>query len=222
MTSKVAAQKIVAKAADRPIAAGQDVSLFWENVSFSVPLKDVAPNATASVDNNSNSHNPAARQTTDRLPLGTDSDTSLNTASVPPTTLNGHVARNVVWSLSGSVKPGEFVGLLGPSGGGKTVLLNILSDRLTPPPGSLYQRNVYVNNKVPLTRELFGKICTYVMQDDVLMETMTPYECLSFSANLRLSCSPEEKEKHVQDTIALLKLQNCMHTFVRSHRVKQS
>ncbi len=191
-------------AAEKQMITENPASLFWENVSFCVPIKSAVPNPAEA--------NPTAPpQTTDRL--GSDTD-SVPSAGAPPATYQGQTMRNVVWNLTGSVKPGEFVGLLGPSGAGKTVLFNILSGRLVAPVGSIYQRNVYVNNKAPLTRELFGKMCTYVMQDDVLMETMTPYECLSFSANLRLSCSQEEKDKHVTETIALLKLQTCTNTLV--------
>ncbi len=189
--------------AEKSIVSEQTASLFWENVSFCAPIKVAVPVPA-------DTSNPP--QTTDRLRADTCAP---QPATNPPETFNGRPVRPVVWNLTGSVRPGEFVGLLGPSGSGKTVLLNILSSRLAAPVGSLYQRNVYVNNRVPLTRELFGKMCTYVMQDDVLMETMTPYECLSFSASLRLGCSKEEKEKHVIETISLLKLQTCMNTLVK-------
>ncbi len=191
-------------AAEKHIITENPASLFWENISFCVPIKGAVPNPAEA--------DPTATpQTTSRLRSVED---SLPSSVAPPATYNGQTMRNVVWNLTGSVKPGEFVGLLGPSGAGKTVLLNILSGRLIAPVGSIYKRNVCVNNQVPLSRELFGKMCTYVMQDDVLMETMTPYECLSFSANLRLSCSQEEKDKHVIETISLLKLQTCMNTLV--------
>ncbi len=201
----------VAKAANNPLATEQEAGLYWENISFVVPLKGAAPKPK---DDNNNVPQTSDRLGTDAVPQALAGVVPEGT-SAPPEVLNGQPMRSVVWNLTGSVRPGEFVGLLGPSGAGKTVLLNILSSRLAVPVGSIYQRNVYVNNKVPLSRELFGKLCTYVMQDDVLMETMTPFECLSFSANLRLSCSQEEKDKHVIETIALLKLQTCMNTLVR-------
>lgn len=122
--------------------------------------------------------------------------------------------RTVVENLTGVARPNEIIGLLGPSSGGKTVLMSMFSDRIKAPPGSEYSRNVYVNNKVPLTRKLFGLIGAYVMQDDVLLETLSPYECLKFSANLRLSCSQEEKESRVQKIIQDLRLEKCKHTLV--------
>ena len=92
--------------------------------------------------------------------------------------------------------------------------MNIISDRLYAPPGSVYEHKVYVNNGRELTRDLFGKIGAYVMQDDVLLESLTPRECLYFSANLRLACSPEEKKANVDHVIAALGLSTCVDTLV--------
>jgi len=128
--------------------------------------------------------------------------------------VNGKPFRTIVEGLTGYVQPNELVGLLGPSGGGKSVLMNIFSSRLNAPKGSEYNRNVYVNNKIPLTREVFGKVAAYVMQDDVLLETLSPHECLQFAANLRLSGTPEEREERVEKIIKDLRLTACKDTFV--------
>lgn len=130
--------------------------------------------------------------------------------------MNGRTMRTVVWNLTGMARPNEIVGLIGPTASGKTVLLNIFSDRLHPPTGGVYKRNVYVNRHVPLTRDLFGKIGAYVMQDDVLLETLTPLESVQFSASLRLSGTKEEKNRRVDKVIDDLKLQTCKNTLVLS------
>eukprot|EP00826_Nyctotherus_ovalis_P043498 TRINITY_DN4589_c0_g1_i18.p2 TRINITY_DN4589_c0_g1~~TRINITY_DN4589_c0_g1_i18.p2 ORF type:complete len:178 (+),score=19.87 TRINITY_DN4589_c0_g1_i18:267-800(+) len=126
--------------------------------------------------------------------------------------INERPMKTLVESLTGVARPNEIIGLLGPSGSGKTVLLNIISSRLHPPPNSEYTRNVFVNKRQPLTRDLFGKIGAYVMQDDVLLETLTPLECLAFSANLRLSGTQEEKDRCVMKVIGDLRLDKCMNT----------
>ena len=138
--------------------------------------------------------------------LGPSSDTARELLTKP--------MKTIISNLSGVARPCEIMGLLGPSGSGKTVLMNIFSDRLYAPNGSQYTRNVFVNNGVPLSRDLFGKIGAYVMQDDVLLETLTPQECLAFSANLRLSCDQPEKDRLVNKVIEDLKLQNCRNTLV--------
>lgn len=163
----------------------KEITLFWEGLTFRIP---------------------AARLQDLKQAQGTYMNVNME---------NGKAMRTIVENLTGIARPGEIVGLLGPSGSGKTVLLNIFSDRLHPPKGSQYARNVYINNQIPLSRSLFGRVAAYVMQDDVLLETLTPYECLKFSANLRLPYGPEEKERAVLKVIADLRLQNCRDTLVR-------
>eukprot|EP00826_Nyctotherus_ovalis_P052894 TRINITY_DN678_c0_g1_i5.p1 TRINITY_DN678_c0_g1~~TRINITY_DN678_c0_g1_i5.p1 ORF type:complete len:333 (+),score=57.20 TRINITY_DN678_c0_g1_i5:414-1412(+) len=163
-----------------------DITLFWKDLTFRVPVKD-------------------SKNLSDRI------------VSNPNfAVIDGKPMKNIIQNLTGYAKPRELIGLLGPSGSGKTVLLNIFSDRLVTTNGCVYNRNVFINKNVPLTRTLFGKKCAYVMQDDVLLDTLTPYECLCFSANLRLSTSQEEKEQSVMRVIEALRLQTCMNTLVGS------
>ncbi len=57
---------------------------------------------------------------------------------------------------------------MGASGAGKTTLLNILACRIPyEPNGKLYANNVPYNFK------MFGDFANYVMQSDVLMQTLT-------------------------------------------------
>lgn len=165
----------------------EPITLFWKNLDFRVPLNK---KQLAEYESAQGQHN------------------------FEVTDVNGVKMRTIVDNFSGVARPNEIIGLLGPSSGGKTVLMNIFSCRLNAPKGSIYNRNVYVNNDVPLARDLFGKIAAYVMQDDVLLETLTPCECLSFAANLRLSCSQEEKDSRVEKIIIDLRLERCKNTLV--------
>lgn len=47
----------------------------------------------------------------------------------------------------------------------------------------------------------FGKICAYVMQDDILMSCLTPQESLYFGARLKLKKSEKEINKRVDKLI---------------------
>lgn len=163
-----------------------EVTLFWQNLTARVPIKD--KKVLASMEAGGNAH-------------------------------GGKPLRTIVDGLSGVAHPNELVGLLGPSGSGKTVLLNMISSRLYLPPGSEYKRSVCVNKSQPLTRDLFGKIGAYVMQDDALLETLTPYECLIFSANLRLSGTEQEKEARVNKVLEDLRLKGCKDTLVRLEKM---
>ena len=49
-------------------------------------------------------------------------------------------------------------------------------------------------NGVPYKQEDFGDFANYVMQQDILMETLTVRETLELAANLKLNLSEEEKQ----------------------------
>ena len=104
---------------------------------------------------------------------------------------------------------------MGQSGSGKTTLLNILSCRQKIPTNSQYTKEVLVNN-IPLNSNNFGKIAAYVMQDDILLSTMTPFESLTFAANLRLNCSKEERKARVNLLISDLMLKKCANRTIGS------
>ena len=78
---------------------------------------------------------------------------------------------------------------------------------------------VLANNRTFDAKD-FSKFAAYVMQDDILLETMTVKECFQFAANLKLNCSVEEKELKVQKMIRNLGLGKCENTFVGGLFVK--
>lgn len=54
------------------------------------------------------------------------------------------VEKHIVQGVSGAVFPGEVLALMGPSGGGKTTLLNLLSGRLKCDAGLItYNNHLY-------------------------------------------------------------------------------
>lgn len=74
-------------------------------------------------------------------------------------------------NLSGTVKPGEFLAILGASGAGKTTLLNYLSAKDIS--RNLKKSGKIFVNGVDRKKISFSKYCAYVQQDDVLFQTMT-------------------------------------------------
>jgi ABC-type multidrug transport system ATPase subunit len=103
---------------------------------------------------------------------------------------NGKNYKEIVCNANGFVKPTEMVAILGPSGSGKTSLLNTLSQRSSLSGGSFTAGDIQINGR-NLRNDDFGKIGAFVQQDDVLMATMTPYECLKFACRLATSLNPE-------------------------------
>lgn len=116
-------------------------------------------------------------------------DLSKNSNSISP---DGPTTQKIILNnIEGYALPNEVLAIMGPSGCGKTTLLNIIAHRQLPQGANhTITKNVKANNLL-LDDSNFGKICAYVMQDDILMDCLTPRECLYFGAKLRL----KEKEK---------------------------
>lgn len=77
--------------------------------------------------------------------------------------------KQILSNLTGISFHSSLTAIMGASGAGKTSLLNVLSCRT--------QRNVegvVYANTMRMEDELFGKIAGYVMQEDILMDTLTP------------------------------------------------
>ena len=77
---------------------------------------------------------------------------------------------------------------MGASGSGKTSLLNILGNRLDVSSNCVVEGSIKCNGKA-VNKGDFGKLGAFVMQDDILIETMTPFESFCFAAKLRTSLS---------------------------------
>ena len=89
-------------------------------------------------------------------------------------------SKTILHDVSGVFKAGELSVIMGASGAGKTTLLNILAGRLPPSEGEICA------NGQPYDFQTFGGFGNYVMQGDILMETLTVRETLEFAASLKL------------------------------------
>ncbi|XP_057699555.1 broad substrate specificity ATP-binding cassette transporter ABCG2b [Corythoichthys intestinalis] len=87
----------------------------------------------------------------------------------------------ILKDVSGIMRPGMNA-IMGATGSGKTSLLDVIAGRKDP--AGLRQGSVLVDGKT-VTSEL-RLTSAYVVQDDILMGTLTVRENLLFSANLRL------------------------------------
>lgn len=66
----------------------------------------------------------------------------------------------------------------------------------------------------------FSSYSAYVQQDDILFQTMTVRECLTFAARLKLESSEDEKQERVNHMIKTLKLTKCQNTRIGGPLVK--
>uniref|UniRef100_A0A8C9W7N5 ABC transporter domain-containing protein n=1 Tax=Scleropages formosus TaxID=113540 RepID=A0A8C9W7N5_SCLFO len=121
----------------------------------------------------------------------------------------GH-KKDVLKDVSGIMKPGMNA-IMGPTGSGKTSLLDVIAGRKDPQ--GLCSGEVLVDSKV-VTSDL-RLSSAYVVQDDILMGTLTVRENLAFSVNLRLppdQFSSQDKVFRVNNVLEELCLQDCADT----------
>eukprot|EP00884_Botryococcus_braunii_P000584 jgi/Botrbrau1/10526/Bobra.7_1s0007.1 len=100
--------------------------------------------------------------------------------------------KTVLHGCSGVVKPRELAAIVGPSGAGKTVLLDTLAMRRPASSGS-----ITIGGKVR-SAHFFKQISTYIQQDDAFVPTLSVVETLQLHACLRL---PRNVGKHKRDSL---------------------
>ncbi|KXN86065.1 putative ATP-dependent permease [Leucoagaricus sp. SymC.cos] len=90
--------------------------------------------------------------------------------------------RDILDNISGSVKAGQVMAIMGASGAGKSTFLDILARRNK---RGAISGNMLVNGREVKDDE-FKKVTGFVDQEDTLMPTLTVYETVLYSALLRL------------------------------------
>ncbi|XP_040149041.2 broad substrate specificity ATP-binding cassette transporter ABCG2 isoform X3 [Ictidomys tridecemlineatus] len=127
------------------------------------------------------------------------------------------VEKETLWNISGIMKPG-LNAIMGPPGGGKSSLLAILSSRRDPCglTGEVLINGVH-------QPENFRYNSGYVVQDDVVVHTLSVRENLQFSAALRLptTMTNQEKDERVNDIMKELKLDGVANSKVRPRELRK-
>ncbi|XP_040995895.1 ABC transporter G family member 22-like isoform X1 [Juglans microcarpa x Juglans regia] len=115
----------------------------------------------------------------------------------------------ILHGITGSINPGEVLALMGPSGGGKTSLLSLLSGRVK------FSSGTITYNDQPYTKSLKTRI-GFVLQDDVVFPHLTVKETLTYAALLRLSSTltREQKKERAMNVISELGLERCQDTLI--------
>ncbi|KAG8981742.1 hypothetical protein FRB90_007035, partial [Tulasnella sp. 427] len=119
--------------------------------------------------------------------------------------------RRLLHDVTGYVKSGQLVALMGASGAGKTTALDVLAQRKNI---GVITGEVLLEGR-PLSTS-FARETAYAEQMDVHEPTTTVREAMRFSAYLRqpYEVSKEEKDEYVESIIELLELQELSEAMV--------
>lgn len=134
------------------------------------------------------------------------------------------VTKQILHPTNANFEPGVLNVIMGPSGSGKSSLLNAIANRLRTSTSSKYIRDgrVLLNGAVP-SREVVKSVICYVPQDDFgLLPALTVRETLRYAARLRLPAwmSFEEKIRRAEDVLLKLGLKDCADTLVGNEMMK--
>ncbi|NNU63480.1 ABC transporter ATP-binding protein [Ochrobactrum soli] len=104
--------------------------------------------------------------------------------------------------VSLSIRKGEFVTLLGPSGSGKSSLLNLISGMTSPTSGKITIDGIDATN-MPTNQRGLGM----VFQNYALMPHMTVFQNIAFPLQVR-KIGKEEIRRRVMDVLKLVQLEH--------------
>eukprot|EP00122_Pirum_gemmata_P020217 Pgem_evm1s18910 len=111
-----------------------------------------------------------------------------------------------------SFPAGKMTALMGSSGAGKSTLMDVVAGRKTA--GELFGEVLFDGKERPKN---FKNISGYVEQQDIVIETLTVYECLYYAAELKLPAkkiSREEKDRRLEQIIEDMGISKCRDTIV--------
>ena len=109
-----------------------------------------------------------------------------------------HATHNILDRVSAQLPAGSLTAILGGSGSGKTTLLNTISHRVTS--SKLHVSGQATYNGSPNLATIRS---AYVMQQDVLLPTLTVRETLQYAADLRLPSTTKDERRRAFERVIL-------------------
>ncbi len=109
--------------------------------------------------------------------------------------------------VSFTVKEGELVALLGPSGGGKTTVLRLIAGLEVPTQGDIFIRSKRMND-IPVQKRNIG----FVFQNYGLFKNMTVFKNIAFGLKIKKRPRAEIKSR-VEELLNLLSLEGLQNRF---------
>jgi ABC-type multidrug transport system ATPase subunit len=123
--------------------------------------------------------------------------------------------KSILKNISGQAAAGSLVAIMGPTGSGKTSLLNVLAHRCPVVKGASLTGSLLVNNS-KVDPKAFSHLTSYVQQDDAMFSALTVKETLMTAAHFQLpsSVTQSEKDDYVDSIINELGLNKCRDTII--------
>lgn len=112
-----------------------------------------------------------------------------------------------VRDVSFAIERGKLIGLLGPSGGGKSTLLRILAGLETPDSGDIFINGQRVNDVKPQLRGI-----GFVFQNYALFKHMNVFDNIAFGLTIRKASKTEIKDR-VNELLDLTGLRGFEHRY---------
>lgn len=106
----------------------------------------------------------------------------------------------LIKSSCGHVNQGEVLAIMGPSGGGKTTLLNILAGRI--PPGSITYGEILYKDK-PRTSSKWMRQVGYVDQDDIVYGSLSVEDTIKYAGRFRSNNFSNKRLKELLNDLEL-------------------
>ncbi|KAF2007920.1 ABC transporter-like protein [Amniculicola lignicola CBS 123094] len=126
---------------------------------------------------------------------------------------NSHV-KAILDGISADLQSGTLTAIIGGSGSGKTSLLNQMSGRMHGNRLSISGQTLFNGSE-----DASSIRSAYVIQQDILLPTLTVRETLTYAAQLRLppSISQQERAQLVEEVIMELSLKEAANTRIGNH-----
>jgi len=130
---------------------------------------------------------------------------------LPCLSADSKVAKQILQDINGVARQGKLLAIMGPSGAGKTSLLDILAGRRLQSSGELI-----LGAQSEVSPAEIRRRSAYVQQDDAIMASQTVREAITMSALLTLprNMPKSEKVQRAQETMKTFSLEGCADTIV--------
>jgi len=126
--------------------------------------------------------------------------------------------KRILNGVSGHVHAGQMMAILGPSGAGKTTMLDILAQRQK---GGTVTGELLMNGH-PVETGVFRRVSAYVQQEDILHAFLTVKETIDYAGQLRLpkGTTDDDRKAKVSRIMQLLGIDHVKDTKIGGETIR--